>query len=167
MLYEHLHRPLLGYLRGKGARDPEDVLGEVFLRLARSISRFSGDLDQFRGYAFTIALNCVRDAARRRGARPDMVFVAPDHLPGTGGPSASAEDEALGGMALDSYREGFAELTPEQQQVLYLRIVADLSIDETAEMIGKSAGSVKQLQRRALERLRVLLSDPATTGGGA
>ncbi len=158
LLYDELHRPLLGYLKGKGAFDPENLLGEVFLRLAKSIGRFSGDFAQFRAYSYTIALNCVRDDARRRGARPDTVFMAPDELPGLG-TGQSAESEALSELGLEAYRAEFAQLTPDQRQVLYLRVVADLSVEETARVVGKSKGSVKQLRRRALEQLRDSLGD--------
>ncbi|MGT2463203.1 sigma factor-like helix-turn-helix DNA-binding protein [Sinomonas atrocyanea] len=50
---------------------------------------------------------------------------------------------ALLGRLADDYRE-----------VLLLRIVADLSIDETAAVMGRTPGAVKQLQRRALNELR-------------
>ena len=45
-------------------------------------------------------------------------------------------------------------LNPDQREVLSLRIVADLPIDQVARVMGKSEGSVKQLQRRALAKLK-------------
>jgi RNA polymerase sigma-70 factor (ECF subfamily) len=45
-------------------------------------------------------------------------------------------------------------LGEDQKEVLTLRIIADLTVDQVAEIMGKSAGAVKQLQRRALDRLR-------------
>jgi RNA polymerase sigma-70 factor (ECF subfamily) len=167
-VYDHLHRPLLGYLYGKGAQDPEDLLAEVFLRLARSIGGFSGDLQGLRALSFTIAQNCLRDAARRRAVRPDTVFLAPEHVELGGGASGSAEDEAMATVNLETYRAGFAALTEDQRQVLYLRIVADLSIEETAELTGKSPGAVKQLHRRALGTVRESIEQTAagTDEGG-
>jgi len=162
-LYDLLHAPLLNYLRARGARDPEDLLGEVFLRLARNLSRFSGGLDGLRGYSFTIAQNCLRDAARRRGVRPDTVFLAPgDVESGYLAETAvvgSAEEEAMRSVTLERYRDCFADLTAEQRHVLYLRIMADLSIEETAGIVGKTPGAVKQMQRRAMDRLRAALAD--------
>jgi RNA polymerase sigma-70 factor (ECF subfamily) len=162
-LYDLLHGPLLNYLRARGARDPEDLLGEVFLRLARNLARFTGGLDGLRAYAFTIAQNCLRDAARRRGVRPDTVFLAPgDVESGYLAQSAvvmSAEEEAMHSVTLERYRDCFADLTAEQRHVLYLRVMADLSIEETAEILSKSPGAIKQMQRRAMDRLRALLSD--------
>jgi RNA polymerase sigma-70 factor (ECF subfamily) len=49
-------------------------------------------------------------------------------------------------------------LQQDQQEVLALRIVADLSLETTAEIMGKTPGAIKQLQRRALCRLRKLRS---------
>jgi len=51
----------------------------------------------------------------------------------------------------------FAQLTPEQQRVIYLRFVEGFEPSEIADLMGKSAGAVKQLQYRALASLRRLL----------
>lgn len=162
-LYDVLHGPLLNYLRARGARDPEDLLGEVFLRLARNLSRFTGGLDGLRAYSFTIAQNCLRDAARRRGVRPDTVFLAPGEVESgylaQGAVAMSAEEEAMHSVTLERYRDSFADLTSEQRHVLYLRVMVDLSIEETAVIVGKSPGAVKQMQRRAMDRLRAALAD--------
>lgn len=162
IVYDRLHRPLLGYLRGRDCPDPENALGEVFLRLARSLGRFSGGMAGLRAYAFTVAQNYLRDLARARRTRLAITFLAPDALAdaGEGPPAASAEDDALGPLSLWSLRAAFAELTPEQRHVLYLRIVGDLSIEDTAKVVGKSRGAVKQLQHRAMDRLRALLGAP-------
>jgi RNA polymerase sigma-70 factor (ECF subfamily) len=50
--------------------------------------------------------------------------------------------------------ELLADLNPDYREVLALRVVADLSLEETAAIMGKSQGAVKQLQRRALSALR-------------
>lgn len=160
-LYETLHRPLLGYLRARGCPDPEDALGEVFLRLARSLSRFEGGLPGLKAYAFTVAQNYLIDSARARKARPQLTFLVPEALlaeAGNGGPPvASAEDDALAALDMSELAAALAELTPQQQHVLYLRVIGDQSIREVARAVGKSPGAVKQLHFRAMERLRQAL----------
>jgi RNA polymerase sigma-70 factor (ECF subfamily) len=52
-------------------------------------------------------------------------------------------------------------LGDDQRQALTLRVVAELSLDETAEVMGRSIGAVKQLQRRALEALRAIVTAEA------
>ena len=52
-----------------------------------------------------------------------------------------------------------SRLTPDQQHVLALRFSQDLSLEETASMVGKSVNAVKVLQFRALAAMRRLLDE--------
>lgn len=45
-------------------------------------------------------------------------------------------------------------LPPEQRDVLLLRMMAGMSLAETAEALGKSTGAIKALQHRAVGALR-------------
>jgi RNA polymerase sigma factor (sigma-70 family) len=54
-------------------------------------------------------------------------------------------------------------LTPDQRDVVLLRMLADLSVERTAEIVGKRPGAVKQLQRRGLERLGKDLASQGVT----
>ena len=56
----------------------------------------------------------------------------------------------------ENVRALLGTLQPDQQEVIALRVVADLSLETTAEIMGKTPGAIKQLQRRALCRLRKL-----------
>jgi len=49
------------------------------------------------------------------------------------------------------------QLTEDQREVILLRVVADLSVADAAEILGKQPGAIKTLQRRALASLRRLL----------
>ena len=51
-----------------------------------------------------------------------------------------------------------SDLTDDQREVLLLRVVAGLSVEETAQAVGRPAGAVRALQHRALARLRSVLS---------
>ena len=53
--------------------------------------------------------------------------------------------------------QALAQLTPDQREVILLRVVADLSVADAAEVLGKQPGAIKTLQRRALASLRRLL----------
>lgn len=163
-LYDELHRPLLGYLRLRGTPDPENLLGEVFLRLARHLHRFRGDLSGLKAYAMTIAANLVRDTARRQAARPNLTLVDPSRMesvePHNRLTSGSAESMVLGSAAFSNLRPLFALLTADQREVLYLRFIGDLSVEQTAKALGRSSGAIKQLQHRAIERLRDAMVSP-------
>jgi RNA polymerase sigma factor (sigma-70 family) len=142
-----LHAPaVLGYLRTQRVEDPEDLLGEVFYQVARDAKRFSGTDGELRRWIIAIARNRVIDAARRRKRRPQWGGEPPD-LPGP--PDPSPLDPTLV-AALD-------ELTDDQREVMVLRFVVDLSIDEVAAIVGKPPSAVKALQRRATARLATSL----------
>ena len=64
------------------------------------------------------------------------------------------EQEALGRLGARRIRELIGRLSPAQQDVLLLRVIADLPVDEIANIVGKRPGAVKALQRRGLAALR-------------
>ena len=63
-IWAELAPAVLGYLRGSNAPDPEDVLGETFLQVARDVNRFEGDWVAFRSWVFTVAHHRLIDARR-------------------------------------------------------------------------------------------------------
>ena len=160
-LFEWLARPVAGYLRGAGLEDPDGSANDVMLRAFTSLDRFSGDEDRFRSWVFTIAHHLVIDERRRRSRRPRL---APLDTSGDepGPPEAAAEVHAFITLGDERVRTLLAGLAPDQRDVVLLRIVADLSIEDTAAAVGKRPGAVKALQHRAMRTLRSRLE--AETG---
>ena len=155
-IYRSLAPGLLGYLRGQGAVEPEDLLGEVMVQLVRDVPRFVGDERRFRAFAFTIAHHRLIDDRRRRGRRP--VEPAPDELLVQHGAVSDAEREALERLGAERLRTLIGRLSPSQRSVLLLRIFGGLTVEEVARAIGKRPGAVKALQRRALAAVARQLS---------
>ena len=156
--YERLYRSLApavaGYLRVQGAADPEDLTSEVFERAFSNVGRFQGGEAQFRSWVFTIAHNCLTDERRRAARRPvrvegDIADVAPAKLP-----TGDAEDDAVRRLATERVRRVCEGLVPDQRDVLLLRMLAGLTVEEIAEALGKTPGAVKALQRRGLAAIR-------------
>lgn len=152
-LYQALAGPVTGYLRAQGAAEPEDVTSAVFLAVFARLPAFTGTEAQFRSWVFTIAHHKIIDERRRRARRPDPGPLD-DAGEAAGGRAVPAEDEALARIGAERLHRLLDQLTPDQRDVISLRIVADLSVEQAAAMLGKPAGSVKALQRRALEALR-------------
>ena len=154
-LYESLAPAVVGYLRVRGADDPEGLTSEVFMRVFTGCGSFSGSESQFRSWVFSIAHSRLIDARRAR-TRADHVLpfdaetLEHDQMP----TSAAAEDEALGRLATETTTELLAELTPDQRDVLALRLIGQMTVQEVAIVLDKPAGAVKALQRRALATLR-------------
>ncbi len=150
-LYRELSPGVLGYLRTRGAHEPEDVLGEVFVQVVRDLPRFFGDERELRSWVFTIAHHRLLDDARsrrRRPVEPAGAEVGAD----IAGPSA--DEQALDALADQRVRQVLAGLAGDQQAVLLLRILGDLTVEEVARILGKRVGAVKALQRRGLAAAR-------------
>lgn len=147
-LYRELAGPVRGYLASRGAAEPDDVTSEVFLKVARSIQTFQGDKSSFRSWVFVIAHRRLIDERRSVGRQPDFSDFFADN------PGGNVESEAVDLLITDELRQAFEELTDNQRDVLALRMIAGLTLADTAEVLGKTVGAVKALQRRALEALR-------------
>jgi RNA polymerase sigma factor (sigma-70 family) len=160
-LYQQLAPAVRGYLISQGAVDPDDLLGEIWLQVARGAKSFSGSEANFRSWVFLIAHNRIIDERRRRGRRPE-VPVPEDASDGWAGQSQSAEHDALVRGEWDEVIRILDELSEDQREVLALRILGQLTIDEVSEVMGKSAGAVKALQRRGLQALRKKISEGVT-----
>ncbi len=140
------------YLRLQGAPDPDDLCSEAFLGAFRRLGTFSGGEDDFRGWLFTIAHRRLPDARRRAGARPQWGGEAVPEAAG-----GNVEDDALRVLGAARVRELCEGLAPAQRDVLLLRLVADLTVDQVAAALDRTPGAVKALPRRGLEALRGLL----------
>ena len=150
-LYRDLVGPVTGYLAARGAQDPDDLASETFLQVARDIASFAGDESGFRSWLFTIAHHRLLDSKRAAGRRPrPTALVEPLSEPEGG----NAEDEALSRLATARVLSALERLTEDQRMVLSLRIIADLSLAETARVLGRRTGAVKALQHRALLALK-------------
>lgn len=139
------------YLRWHRASDPDGLTNDVFAQVHRKLGGFEGDEVGFRSWLFTIAHHRMIDDRRRRSRQPQLQDDAGvDDAAGCG----DVEEDAFAVMAHDHVRELVAVLSPDQRDVVLLRVVADLSVDEVARLLHKREGAVKALQHRALATLR-------------
>jgi RNA polymerase sigma-70 factor (ECF subfamily) len=145
--------PVAGYLRLQGAEDPDDLTNEVFLNVFTAIGSFSGDEGQFRSWVFTIAHRRLVDARRRGGRQPQISPGEPAEASDTGG---DVEDEVLRRLSVERVRNLCGRLAPDQRDVLLLRLVSAMTVEDAAAALGKSPTAVKALQRRALASIRRL-----------
>lgn len=159
-LYRDASPTVLRYLRARGAREPEDLLGDVFVQVVRNISRFDGGEAEFRAWVVTIARNRLTDDWRRRGRNPEAAPLD-DVLAREEDPAGDAEEDAMRRLADDRVRAVLAGLTPQQRDVMLLRIFGRLTIDEVAAAIGKRPGAVKSIQTRAFAAIRKAISKGA------
>ena len=152
VLVRDLAGSLIGYFRTQGASDPEDLAGRVFLDLALRLDAFEGGNAGFRSWTFVIAHRRLVDERRRRARRPEE--PRDPHGFESSALTASAESEAMSALGGEAVARLLHTLTEAQRDVIALRIVAGLSVEETARAVGRKPGAVKALQRRGLDSLR-------------
>ncbi len=164
VLYRDLSPAVTGYLRLHGALDPDDLASETFLAVFRGLAGFSGDEGALRSWVFTIAHRRLVDDWRRRSRRPQLAGEVGELPPET--PGGNVEDDVLTRLGTETVHRLCAGLPADQRSVLLLRVLADLTVEQVAAVMGRSVGSVKALQRRGLRRLRAELETAGTPRTG-
>lgn len=168
VLYRDLSPAVTGYLRLHGAAEADDLASETFVSVFTGLPTFQGEEAGFRAWVFTIAHRRLMDDWRKRSRRPQLADD-PDALgqvaEGVGG---DVEDDALARVGAETVHRLCGQLPEDQRTVLLLRILADLTIEQVAEVMDRSAGAVKALQRRGLRTLRTFLEEgsPERAGTG-
>jgi RNA polymerase sigma factor (sigma-70 family) len=150
-VYRSFSPAVAGYLRAGGVDDPEAVTHDVFLALYPRLAPVHGGVKGLRMLIFSIAHARLVDHHRRRNRRPVPVEYDPGRDTRV---AASAEESAFGGNTYANALEMLEGLSEDHKEVLRLRIIAELSVNEAADIMQKTPGAIAQLQHRALANLR-------------
>ncbi len=151
-IYRRYSPRVAAYLRSQQAEDVVGLTNDVFLVVFKEIGTFSGSRSQFRSWLFTIAHRRVIDERRRRHRRMRWSETVP--LASVDPAAGDVEEDAMTELADTEVRRILAGLTADQRDVLLLRVVADLPVEEVARALGKAPGAVRGIQHRALATLR-------------
>jgi RNA polymerase sigma-70 factor (ECF subfamily) len=136
----------------------EDLTSETFLRALRRIDSFTWQGRDICAWFITIARNLVTD--HFKSSRFRLEVSTADML------DADRADDGIEQVVLDNLDNqallsAVRQLKPEQQECVVLRFLQGLSVAETAAVMGRSDGAIKQLQLRAVRALAKLLPEPA------
>jgi len=127
----------------------EDIASDVFVRLLEAVKKKRGPQNNIKGWLFSTASNVIADHLRRTYRRPTEALS--ESIPDL---ATSLTDEIDRRQQTDSVRQAYAQLTPDQQNVLALRFGDGYSLEETANVMRKKVNAVKALQFRALAALQ-------------
>jgi RNA polymerase sigma factor (sigma-70 family) len=145
-VYEELAPQVRGYLRGQGVAEPDELLGEVFLQVVRDFASFHGDEPALRAWVLTIAHRRLGEEQRNRLRRLSVSVVrgpkGPERTRAGEAKAAASEGERVNTM--------LAGLSSSQRSVVLLRALGDLSVEQVADVVGKTPRAVARLQRRGL-----------------
>lgn len=150
-LYETLSPRVLAYLRAGGASEPEDLTSDVFLTVLPKVRCVTGGAAGLLSMVFSVASARLGEELGRRGRRAAEVPFDPSADLRT---TPSSEEEAFAELQTAGVRRLLSRLSPDQAEVLLMRLVGDLTVEQIARSLGKTTGAVKQLQRRGLHALR-------------
>jgi len=135
LLYREFHPAILRYLRARGARSPEAAAERVWMEVARGLQHFSGDEVAFRRWLFDLARRPLADGARL----DDPV---------------EADTDANAHASMSDSLARVAALPPGHADVLLLRALGHLDVDDVAFITGQETGAVRLLEMDAVRLLR-------------
>ena len=158
LLYDHyassVHRFL--YYRTRSQTLAEDLTSETFFRALRNMSNFRWQGKDFGAWLMTIARNLATDHFKAGRTRLEMTTDdMGQHDDATEGP----ESAVLASLANEALLTALTELPDEQRDCLIMRFLQGMSIAETAAVLGRSDGAIKQLQLRGVRNLAKLLPE--------
>lgn len=147
-----------------GARAPgvrEDLTAETWISVAGTLPAFRGDGRQFRSWLFTIAYRRLVDHWKAAATEPEPVDPITMTVREGGHDPADAVVDSM--SAQEAARRIVACLPPDQADVVLLRVLGDLDVDQVAGIVGKRPGAVRALQHRAVKTLKKEISLEAVT----
>jgi RNA polymerase sigma-70 factor, ECF subfamily len=159
-LFRDVQPALLRYLRVIAPEVSEDVAGEAWLQVVTGLADFHGSEGAFRAWLFTIARHRAIDAGRSR-ARHRTVPLARDGEAELLAPDAA--DVALERMSTQAVLALISALSPDQAEIIVLRVVAGLDTRAVGRIVGKSPGAVRVAAHRGLRRLAATVNRAGVT----
>jgi RNA polymerase sigma-70 factor (ECF subfamily) len=152
ILYRDFNPRLLRYFSAQAPRAAEDLASETWLGAARQMGGFRGSEAAFGAWLFTIAHSRLVQHWRDTN-RGNALLLAPDVL--VDYPSSQdLENQVVdAATAQQAARQIAALLSPDQAQIVLLRVLGGLDVDQVARILNKRPGTVRVLQHRALRRL--------------
>ncbi len=159
MLFDHYHGSVYRFLfhRTRSTTLAEDLTSETFFRALRSMSSFRWQGKDFGAWLMTIARNLCMD--HFKAGRTRLELTTEDMGLHDDSTTEGPEDAVLTSLTNEVLLEALTELPTEQRDCLVMRFLQGMSISETAAVLGRSDGAVKQLQLRGVRNLARLMPE--------
>jgi RNA polymerase sigma-70 factor (ECF subfamily) len=153
-LYEEYYDKIARYVHihiGNRA-EAEDLAGEVFLKALESLGSYQERGIPMQAWLFRIAHNLVVDHLRKR-EKHKTVPIDTLQIESGKNPVTIVEEN----LELERVTKAMEQITPAQREVMGLRFFGGWTSKEVGQILGKSDGAVREMQRAAIETLRRLL----------
>ncbi|WP_244246773.1 sigma-70 family RNA polymerase sigma factor [Nocardioides euryhalodurans] len=158
LLYDHYHPSVHRFLyyRTRSQQLAEDLTSETFFRALRSMNGFRWQGKDFGAWLMTIARNLCTDHFKAGRTRLEMTT---EDMGTHDAPTEGPENAVLASLTNEMLMEALTQLPDEQRDCLVMRFLQGLSIAETAQVLDRSDGAVKQLQLRGVRNLAKLMPE--------
>ncbi|MCJ7776985.1 MAG: sigma-70 family RNA polymerase sigma factor [Sedimentisphaerales bacterium] len=140
----------------------EDITSEVFLSMVENFQTFDGNERQFRNWLYRIATNAVNKHLRKTIRRSAILTWVRQWSNNDKAGEESHPDESQQNTAV--VKKAMLTLKPEYQAIITMRFFENLKLEEIAEVVGTSAGTVRSQLSRALLKLRKHISSAQING---
>ena len=137
----------------------EDLASDVFLKLIKAMGGQAAPHKSLRAWIYRVARNVIHDYYADEAEAFRKATELGEWIPSEG--DCNPEVQAMRSLTMERARTAMRRLAPAQQEVLLLRFDQGLSLQETAERLGKNVNAVKALQFRAVSLLRSALERQA------
>jgi RNA polymerase sigma-70 factor (ECF subfamily) len=153
MIFDTYYRPLYRYIyhHVRHVETAEDVTGQVFQRFLAVLRSPSAPDRHLKAWLFRVAHNLIMDESRRQRYREYQPLDAETGLIQA---AVDVESDVTRRLLVDQTQAALDTLTPMQREVIILRFLSELSLEETAHILHMNVGAVKAMQHRALATLR-------------
>lgn len=145
------------FLRVKGKPDAEDITQQVFLNAWKNIRKYR--IRQgvpFSSWLYKIAKNAVIDYYRTERTHLDIELVSENILATSAAENEQKFDDAL---KVKLIKDALNKLAEDEQNVLIMKFIEEMSNKEMAEILEKSDGAIRVIQHRALKKLKKYLNE--------
>jgi RNA polymerase sigma-70 factor, ECF subfamily len=142
------------YRKTGNVETAQDLTAETFQHFLEALKREAGPREHLSGWLYRVAHNLVVDFYRRQ---PDEPPACVDDI--DVGIPATQEQHVAREQRAEAARSAMQQLTPLQQQVMILRFLEDMSLQEVARVLERTVGSIKALQHRAVQSLQRSLEE--------
>lgn len=157
LIYESYFPPIYNFIRLR-VDDPslaEDLASDVFLKLVDALHSRNAPHHSLRGWLFRVARNVLHDHYGKNQqltteTLEEWVIASSDTDP---------EIQFMHTLNIERTRQALRMLASDQQEVLILRFGQSLSLQETADIMGRQISAIKSLQFRAVNTLRQILGE--------
>jgi RNA polymerase sigma-70 factor (ECF subfamily) len=162
VLYRDVNPRLLRFLSARVPGASDDLAADVWLAVAKQLTKFQGDESAWIGFLFTIARRQIA-SHWRRDRRRRTTPAAPETFAKEPARSDTEEEALRSTRTAEVVSLVLQHLSGDQADVVLLRLVAGLDIEVVAQIMDKSVGSVRVLQHRAVKRLASVLTPEQVT----